>query len=119
MAKLNRQEIAINILTCGSYKECAEKSNISIRGLTKLRKDPAFIELVKQTKKEMFAEAMSKAQAASGKAIDVLKEIMKDGKATDSSRVAAARTIIEIGTTRMEQEEILDKLDEIERRAKQ
>ena len=118
MAKMNKELIAINLLTTGSLQECAEKSNIGIATLHRLRKKPEFQELVKQTKKEMFGECMSKAQAGSIKALNVLNDIMEDTEATDSSRVSAARTVLELGLNSSEQEEILTKLSELERRLK-
>ena len=116
MAKMNKELIAINLLTTGSLQECAEKSNIGIATLHRLRKKPEFQELVKQIKKEMFSESMSKAQAGSIKALEVLNDIMNNPSATDSSRVSAAKIVLELGMNSLEQEEILTKLDEIERR---
>lgn len=115
MAK-NREVIAMNLLTSGSYQECCERCGISEKTLRKLRRDPDFQEIVKQTKKEMFQVSMDKAQASSIKALEVLNSIMSDTTATDSSRVSAARTVLELAYSSVEQEEILSKLDEIERR---
>ena len=115
MAK-NRDVIAINLLTSASYQECCARCGISEKTLRKLRRDPEFQELVKRVKKEMFQSSMDKAQAASVKALEVLNSIMCDTSATDSSRVSAARVVLELAYSSVEQEEILNKLDEIERR---
>ena len=40
---------------------------------------------------------------------------MNDAAATDSSRVSAARTILELGLNSAEQEMILNKIEELER----
>lgn len=118
MAK-NREMIAMNLLTCKSYLEAAQQSGISERTLQRLRKDPEFQEVVQKVKKELFSESMNKAQAASMKALEVLNDIMSDPDATDSSRVSAARTVLELGLNSVEQEEIMTKLNELERRWKQ
>lgn len=115
MAK-NREMIAMNLLTCKSYLEAAQQSGISERTLQRLRKDAEFQKVVQKVKKELFSESMSKAQAASMKALDVLNDIMSDDNATDSSRVSAARVVLELAYSSVEQEEIMNKLAEIERR---
>lgn len=115
MAK-NKEVIAMNLLTSGSYQEAADKSAISINTLSRLRKDPEFQQVVQKVKKEMFQETMNKAQAASVKALEVLHTIMNDTGATDSSRVSAARTVLELGINCVEQEEIITKLEQLESR---
>lgn len=115
MAK-NREVIAMNLLTSGSYQECCERCGISEKTLRKLRRNPEFQELVKQTKKELFQSSMDKAQAASVKALEVLDRIMSDDNATDSSRVSAARSVLELAYDSANREDIIDRLEEIERR---
>lgn len=118
MAK-NREIIAMNLLTCKSLTDAANQSGISIRTLQRLRKKPEFQELVKQTKKDLFQACIDRSQAASIKALEVLNSIMDDESANDSSRVSAAKIVLELAYSSFEQEEILTKLDEIERRCHQ
>ena len=63
----------------------------------------------------MFQDTMKKAQAYSMESLEVLKNIMNDAAATDSSRVSAARTILELGLNSAEQEIILNKIEALER----
>ena len=115
MAKLNRENIAMCILTTSTYEEAAEKSGVSKSTLYRLRKDPEFQDIINQVKNNMFQDTMKKAQAYSMKSLEVLRKIMNDGAATDSSRVSAARTILELGLNSAEQEMILAKIEELER----
>lgn len=115
MAKLNRENIAMCILTTSTYEEAAEKSGVSKSTLYRLRKDPEFQEIINQVKNNMFQNTMKKAQAYSMEALEVLRKIMNDGAATGSSRVSAARTILELGLNFAEQEMILAKIEELER----
>ena len=48
--------------------------------------------------------------------LETLKNIMIDEEATDSSRVSAARCILELGLTMYEDENIIQRLKELERR---
>lgn len=94
MAKMNREAIAVHVLTCSTYEEAAKQAGISISALYRLRQKPEFQEVVHRVKGQMFAEAFTKAQGFSLSAIETLKTIMEDTNATDSSRVAAARNAI-------------------------
>lgn len=115
MAKLNRENIAMCILTTSTYEEAAEKSGVSKSTLYRLRKDPEFQDIINQVKNNMFQDTMKKAQAYSMESLEVLRKIMNDGAATDSSRVSAARTILELGLNSAEQEMILSKIEKLER----
>lgn len=116
MAKLNRENIAMHVLTCSTYEEAAEKAGISKSTLYRLRKEPEFQEVINQVKKSMFQDAMQKAQGYCIQSLAVLRDIMNDTKSTDSSRVSAARTILELGLNSAEQEMIISKIEELERR---
>ena len=120
MGKLNKEKIATNLLMCPTYEEAAEKSGVSKSTLYRLRKkDAEFQEVLQSVKKDMFQDAMRKAQAYSMQSLETLKQIMDDQSATDSSRVSAARTILELGLNCAEQELILEKIDALERRLEQ
>lgn len=116
MAKLNREHIAMHILTCSTYEEAAEKAGVSISTLYRLRKKSDFQEVINQVKNSMFQETMHKAQGYCMESLEVLRSIMNDITATDSSRVSAARTILELGINADERENIIRKIEELERR---
>lgn len=115
MAKLNKENIAICILTTSTYEEAAEKSGVSKSTLYRLRKDTEFQKTINQVKNSMFQDTMKKAQAYSSESLETLREIMCDVGATDSSRVSAARTILELGLNSAEQEQIVNRIEELER----
>lgn len=116
MAKLNRENIAFHILTCSTYEEVAEKAGVSKSTIYRLRKKPDFQEVINQVKNSMFQETMHKAQGYCMESLEVLRSIMNDVTATDSSRVSAARTILELGINADERENIIRKIEELERR---
>ena len=116
MAKLNRENIALHILTCSTYEEAAEKAGVSKSTIYRLRKEPEFQEVINQVKNSMFKDTMQKAQGYCMESLEVLRSIMNATAATDSSRVSAARTILELGLNSAEQEMIVSKIEELERR---
>ena len=115
MAKLNRENIAVCILTTSTYEEAAEKSGVSKSTLYRLRKDPDFQNIINQVKNNMFQDTLKKAQAYSMESLETLRTVMNDANATDSSRVSAARTILELGLNSAEHELIVNKIEELER----
>lgn len=117
MPKLNREAIALNLLTCRTLDECAEKSGISKATLYRMRKnDPEFQTVLVEVKNRMFQDTMRKAQGYCSESLEVLRDIMNNEAATDSSRVSAAKGILELGLTVNEQEIIIQKIDDLERR---
>jgi hypothetical protein len=116
MAKLNREQIAVHVLTCSTYAEAAKAAGVSNATLYRLRQTPEFQETVRQVKNQMFAEAFQKSQGYALSAIEALKRIMDNNTATDSARVSAARTLLEMSLNASEQEMILDRIAELERR---
>ncbi|MCI3029767.1 hypothetical protein LMF32_12000 [Desemzia sp. C1] len=116
MAKLNKDEIAMNLLTSRTINEAADRSSVSTSTLYRLRKQASFQKILTRVKDELFQETMKKAQSYALDSLEVLREVAVDEDANDSSRVSAARTIIDIGLAANEQEHIIHKLDDLERR---
>jgi len=116
VAKLNLEAIAVNVLTCSTYADAAKASKISYTTLYRLRQKPEFQEAVRQVKNQMFSEAFQKSQGYSLAAVEALKQMMDNPLSTDSARVAAARTLLEMGLQGSEQDMILDRIAELEKR---
>ena len=116
MSKINRERIAINLLTSPTIKEAAEKSGVSVTTVYRLKKEPEFQAILKVVKNDIFHEAMNKAQGYCLESLETLRSIMADDAATDSSRVSAARTLLELGVTMYEDENIIQRLKELEER---
>lgn len=115
MAKVNMENVAYHLLTSPTYAEAARQANISESTLLRLRKKSEFQEVLNALKKEMFSEAMQKAQSYSKEMLEVLRTIALDEQATDSSRVSAAKGILEMGIQLRNMEEIEAKILALER----
>ena len=116
MAKLNVEHVALCLLTCPTKKEAANKAGVTENTLYRMRQSEEFRQILQNVKNSIFQEAMNKAQAYSLEALEVLKTIMTTEYATDSSRVSAAKTLLELGMSVYESEEIIARLDALERR---
>lgn len=114
MAK--NENVALSILTTSTYDEAAKKAGVSISTIYRLRNKPEFQQILNEMKDNMFNETMQKAQYYCLESLEVLKKIMNDNTATDSSRVSAARTILELGISYNDKECIIAKIAELEKR---
>lgn len=114
--KYNKDKIALDLLLYPSNIEVCKKNNISETTLYRLKKDTEFQKILTEQKEKLFHNTMTKAQVYSLQAIEILMEIAKDKKAPCSSRVSASSKIIEYGQSMFDQEVILKKLDEVERK---
>ena len=116
MARINKELVAMNLLTCPTSKEAAEKSGISVAPLFRLKKDPAFLCVGQGVYASICGETMHKAQGYCLESLEVLRTVMNDSTATDSSRVSAAKIILELGVALHEDEHIVQRLASMEKR---
>lgn len=107
MTKDAQKTFALNLILCRTVKEAAEKSGISQKTATRLRKQEAFQKYLSDVKEQLYSDTMKRAQALSMDALDTLKAIMNDRSCTDSSRVAAARFLLELGMESYTKERII------------
>lgn len=114
--KRNYENVALCILTTSTFDEAAKKAGVSVATISRYRKKEEFQEILNTTKKRLYDESMQKAQGYCLESLEVLKKIMNDSMATDSSRVSAARTILELGISANDKECIIAKIEELERR---
>ncbi len=108
-----KEAFALNLILCRTVKEAAQKSGISISTANRIRKQEAFQNYLSDLKAKMFTDTMRRAQALSMDALDALQDIMNDRACTDSSRVAAARFILEFGMEACTKEQIIDEIQRL------
>ncbi len=115
MTQDTKEAFAMNLILCRTVKEAANKTGISQSTATRLRKQEAFQKVLSALKDRMYADTMKRAQALSVDALDTLKNIMQDRECTDSSRVAAARYLLELGMESYTKEKIIDEIESLKR----
>lgn len=114
-SKYNREQIALDLLLCSSNLAVCKKNNISEATLYRLKKEDDFIEILNKQKEKLFSNTMTKAQAYSLEALEILMSIARDEEAPQNTRVNASCKIIEFGQSMYDQEVIVKRLEEIER----
>ena len=113
MTNDTKEAFALNLILCRTVKEAAQKTGISQSTATRLRKQEGFQKFLSGLKERMYSDTMKRAQALSMDALDTLKGIMQDDKCTDSSRVAAARFLLELGMEAYTKERSVDEIESL------
>jgi len=114
--KDQKQERAISaLLNAPSLREAAKEAGISEATLHRWLKEDDFQTSYRAAKKELVNHAICRLQRAAGKAVDALKEIIEDKKNPASSRVSAAKTILETSIKAFEIEELEKRISAIEK----
>jgi hypothetical protein len=76
---------------------------------------PDFQEQYRAAKSQVVAAAIGRLQQVTGEAVSTLRQIMLDKEAPASSRVTAARVILEQAIKTVEIEDVLTRLEALER----
>lgn len=119
MTNDTKEAFALNLILCRTVKEAAQKTGISQKTATRLRRQEEFQKYLSSLKERIYSDTMKKAQALSLDALDTLKGIMQDDSCTDSSRVAAARFLLELGMEAYTKEKIIDEIESLKQALKE
>ncbi len=111
------QERAIlALLSSANVKDAARAVKVSPRSIFGWLSDQVFQEAYRQARREATNVATARLQAAMGEAVETLKMIMGDGDASSASRVSAAKTVLEMGLKLSEHEDLVARIDAVEKR---
>jgi hypothetical protein len=115
-AKFDRQQEAaiVGLLTQPTIESAAKHAGISGPTLWRWLQEPEFQAAYRQARRQALGQATAQLQQASTAAVKALRQIIENPKAPPSSRVAAAKTVLELGLKAVEVEEIEARLAAIE-----
>ena len=114
--KLNRnQEKAIAaLLSNPSIPAAAKAIEVGESTLSRWLKISSFQAAYRSARKQVVSLAIAKVQAAMTEAVDTLKSVMNDAESPASTRVAAARTILDLGIKSVEIEDFEERIKILE-----
>jgi hypothetical protein len=111
-----KQERAISALLYEkTTKEAAEISGVTETTLWRWLKDDAFNKAYVEARRLATSQAIAQIQQAGGDAVKTLCTVMNDTQAPASSRVTAAKTVLELGIKAVELEDMAQRLSELEK----
>lgn len=113
--RTRRTERAIAaLLACPTIRGAAESLGCSPRTLERLLKRPEFQAAYSEAKADMLKAATGKLRAEASTAVDVLAMVAGDARAPASSRVTAARTLLELAFRSHETENLEERIAALE-----
>lgn len=110
-----QEKAIIALLNEPTLKAAAAKAGIGEATLWRWQQEPDFAEQYRTAKRQAVSQAVSRLQQACGEAVDTLRTIMTDDEAPPSSRVTAAKTILETAFKAFEMEELEKRIEDLEK----
>jgi hypothetical protein len=115
--KLTRkQEAAIAaLLSKPTIEKAAKACGIGEATLRRWLKDEGFQERYRAAKKQTLDAVMGRLRQIAGEAVETLREVAVNQEAPPSSRIAAARAVLDMVIKVVEAEEVEDRLTAVEK----
>ncbi len=111
--KLKQEKAIMALLNEPTYGQAAKVAGVGETTLYRWLKDEDFNKDFKEARKKAFSQSITHLQQATTTAVLTLKDVMENDEAPPSSRVTAARTVIEMAYKAYEYEDLGAELDEI------
>ncbi|MDP4086803.1 MAG: hypothetical protein Q8934_19745 [Bacillota bacterium] len=92
----------------------AEKTGASEATIHRWLRDESFNKAYKESRRALISQTISSLQQTTNQAVNTLREVMGNGDAPASSRVQAARTILEMAFKAYEMEDLAARVEELE-----
>lgn len=94
----------------GAYK----RAGIAKATAQRYRELPPFKEAYRDAKRKAMEQVTTSLQQASIEAVEVLKNVMNDEQAPPSSRIQAARTVLDNAYKGIELDDLTERIEEVE-----
>lgn len=119
MALSTKQLLAIAALNQGrTQAQAAAAASAGLRTVERWMTQQEFREAIRQAKRETYDQAITRTVACSSLAVTVLGNIAADNKVGASARVAACKTILDVAFKAHAQEELEQRVVELEEKLK-
>ena len=111
--KLTRkaEQAVAALLQFPTIPEAAKAAGVSERTLYGWLQEEGFREQYRSARTEVVRHAVTMVQRASGEAVEVLRDVMNSPESPTSSRVSAAKTILELALKAVELEDLESRLE--------
>lgn len=110
-----REAAIIALLTAPSIEEAAKTVGVGATTIYRWMKLPQFQEELKEARRQAVSLAIGKLQRSTSAAVKVLQDVAENDEAPASARVSAAKTILEMALKAVELDDIINRLEEIEK----
>ena len=112
-----RDRAVAALLTSLTIDAAAHEAGIDVRTLRRWLADEAFAARVTAARQVAFEDSIDRVRGLADRAVETIVELLTSAPA--SVRLAAARTLLELGVHRGDVEAIVERLDDLERRQRE
>jgi hypothetical protein len=110
-----QEQALIALLDCGEIKQAAETAGVTKVTLWRWLQSPDFQSRYRAARRQLVETAIAQLQSYCTVAARVLCEVAEDREAPASSRVAAARAILEQSTSAVELMDLQERVEMLEK----
>jgi len=110
-----KEQAIANLLQYPTIAEAAAATGIAEVTLFRWLQDPEFAEAYRAARRETVSQAVAYLQQTAGEAVQALREILANSGAPTSSRVTAARTVLEMALKAVELEDLEKRVTALEK----
>jgi hypothetical protein len=112
---LRREKAVLALLTAPSVEAAAKQAGIGHTTLYRwMREDTAFQQAYRAARKHAVEQGIAQVQQATGEAVKALLEVLRDPLASATSRVQAARVILETALRALEIDDLETRIAALE-----
>ena len=110
-----KEALAVALIEAPSVVEACRRAGVSTNSAYRwLREDAEFRELFRSTKRRLLDLALARLEGIVTRAISTLEEVLESGT-HKPARVSASRTVLEMVLKLREHDEILERLEALEK----
>ena len=113
--RLQDEEVITAIIEAGTIKGAANNLGVRVHTLYARMRKPEFKELYARARTDLLKAATAKMQSHLADACEVIAEIMNDADTSQQVRLNAADCILRNTLRLLEQTDIVERLDELEK----
>ena len=113
-----QDEAVLALITHPSIPEAAKSLNIGDKTLWRWMQKDDFQDAYLKARREIIKQASSQLQASMSEAVNVLKEVMNDNDSPASTRVSAAKIVLDMGLKANEIEDLEARVKKLEERGR-
>jgi hypothetical protein len=110
----NMERLITALLSHPTVEAAAKSISVADTTVWRWMQRPEFQAAYAKARRECMRQVTAKLQEASGEAVEALREIQRGGE-SESARVSAARTILEMAIKAADIEDIQQRLDALEK----
>ena len=111
-----RHKLLIALLTSGSTAQAIATAGIAENTAYKYMHEPDFSAALREARRDVLNRTTSSLTASTEKDLAVLNEVMDDDEAPASSRVAAAKLVLDVAFNAVQADDLQERIEAIEQR---